>query len=61
MAFAGAELAPCPVFLWERLPPASRVVGPAVIEGYDTTVVVPADHVVETDRWWNLLIRPASE
>jgi N-methylhydantoinase A len=60
VAFAGAALAPCPVFLWERLPPASRVVGPAVIEGYDTTVVVPPDHVVETDRWWNLLIRPAS-
>jgi N-methylhydantoinase A len=60
VAFAGAELAPCPVFLWERLAPASRLVGPAVIEGYDTTVVVPPGHMVETDRWWNLLIRPAS-
>jgi N-methylhydantoinase A len=61
VAFAGAELAPCPVFSWERLPPASHVVGPAVIEGYDTTVVVPPGHLVEADRWWNLLIRPASE
>jgi N-methylhydantoinase A len=61
VAFAGAELAPCPVFSWERLPPTSCLIGPAVIEGYDTTVVVPPGHLVETDRWWNLLIRPASE
>jgi N-methylhydantoinase A len=61
VAFAGAEFAPCPVFGWERLAPGSRLVGPAVIEGYDTTVVVPPGHQVETDRWWNLLIRPASQ
>ena len=61
VAFAAAELAPCPVFSWERLAPGSRLVGPAVIEGYDTTVVVPPGHLVETDRWWNLLIRPVSE
>ena len=60
VAFAGAELAPCPLYLWEQLPPGSGVVGPAVIEGDDTTVVVPPGHVVESDRWWNLLIRPAS-
>ena len=60
VAFAGAALAPCPLYLWEQLAPGSRVVGPAVIEGYDTTVVVPPGHVVESDRWWNLLIRPAS-
>jgi N-methylhydantoinase A len=60
VAFAAAELAPCPVFSWERLAPGSRLAGPAVIEGYDTTVVVPPGHLVETDRWWNLLIRPVS-
>jgi N-methylhydantoinase A len=60
VAFAAAELAPCPVYSWEGLAPGSRLVGPAVIEGYDTTVVVPPGHLVETDRWWNLLIRPLS-
>jgi N-methylhydantoinase A len=60
VAFAGAALAPCPLYGWEQLAPGSRVVGPAVIEGYDTTVVVPPAHVVESDRWWNLLIRPGS-
>jgi len=58
VAFAGAALAPCPLYVWEQLAPGSRVVGPAVIEGYDTTVVVPPGHVVDSDRWWNLLIRP---
>ena len=61
VGFASPELIPCPVFSWERLAPGSRLVGPAVIEGYDTTVVVPPGHSVETDRWWNLLIRPVSE
>ena len=61
VGFAAPELAPCPVFSWERLAPGSRLVGPAVIEGYDTTVVVPPGHSVETDRWWNLLIHPVSE
>jgi N-methylhydantoinase A len=61
VGFAAPELVPCPVFSWERLAPGSRLVGPAVIEGYDTTVVVPPGHSVETDRWWNLLIHPVSE
>jgi N-methylhydantoinase A len=60
VAFAGAEQTPCPLFLWERLQPASRLNGPAVIEGHDTTVVVPPGHTVESDPWWNLVIRPAS-
>jgi len=61
VAFADAALAPCPLYLWEQLVPGSRLVGPAVIEGHDTTVAVPPGHVVESDRWWNLFIRPASE
>ena len=61
VGFAAPELVPCPVFSWERLAPGSRLVGPAVIEGYDTTVVIPPWHSVETDRWWNLLIHPVSE
>jgi hypothetical protein len=31
-----------------------------VIEGHDTSVVVPPRHTVEMDRWGNLVIRPAS-
>ena len=59
VAFADAAPAPapCPVYLWETLEPGSRVEGPAVIEGSDTTVVVPPGRSVETDRWWNLVIQ----
>jgi N-methylhydantoinase A len=59
VTFSGADLITCAIYSWDRLGPGCRVGGPAVIEGNDTTVVVPPDHVVETDRWWNLLIRPA--
>ena len=60
VAFSGFDLTPCPLFRYEQFSPGSRVHGPAIIEGYDTTVVVPPGHVVETDRWWNLLIHPGS-
>jgi N-methylhydantoinase A len=35
----------------------SRLVGPAIVEQPDTTVLIPAGHTTEVDRFGNLLIR----
>jgi N-methylhydantoinase A len=35
----------------------SRLVGPAIVEQPDTTVLIPAGHTAEVDRFGNLLIR----
>ena len=34
-----------------------RIAGPAIVEQPDTTVLVPADHAAQVDRFGNLLIR----
>jgi N-methylhydantoinase A len=41
---------------WSQLAPGARVVGPAVIEGADTTVVVPPDVVAQIDEWRNVVL-----
>jgi N-methylhydantoinase A len=46
-----------PVLDWARLEPGARFAGPAVVEGPDTTVVVPPAWHVTVDRWANLLLR----
>ncbi len=35
----------------------ARIVGPAIVEQPDTTVLVPADHAGDVDRFGNLVIR----
>jgi N-methylhydantoinase A len=42
---------------WTRLEPGARLAGPAVVEGPDTTVVVPPSWALTVDRWGNLLLR----
>ncbi len=42
-----------------RLRPGNRVPGPAVIEGNDTTVVVPPGLAIEADTFGMLDLRPA--
>jgi N-methylhydantoinase A len=42
---------------WTRLEPGARLAGPAVVEGPDTTVVVPPSWGMTVDRWGNLLLR----
>jgi N-methylhydantoinase A len=46
-----------PVLDWTRLDPGARITGPALVEGPDTTVVVPPGWSVDVDRWSNLLLR----
>jgi N-methylhydantoinase A len=47
----------CPVYEWEKLEPESRLSGPALVEGPDTTVVVPSTASVHVDPWENLVLR----
>jgi N-methylhydantoinase A len=65
MALAGerpasfAELGrftPTPVFDWSRLDPGCRLVGPAIVEGADATIVVPPDYSAAVDRWRNVVL-----
>jgi N-methylhydantoinase A len=42
---------------WTRLVPGARLAGPAVVEGPDTTVVVPPSWGLTVDRWGNLLLQ----
>lgn len=43
-----------PVYRREALVPGNRMAGPAIIEQYDATTVVPPDWTVETDSMLNL-------
>ena len=51
-----AQRCPTPFYERERLRALDRIVGPAIIEQYDTTTIVPPDFVVDVDRFGNLLI-----
>jgi N-methylhydantoinase A len=45
------------VFERDALGRGARVVGPAIVEHPDTTVLVPAEHAADVDRFGNLLVR----
>ncbi len=45
-----------PVFDWSRLEPGSRLVGPAIVEGADATIVVPPGYSAAVDRWRNVVL-----
>lgn len=45
----------------DRLPFGARLDGPAIIRQYDTTTVVLPDHVVEVDKFGNLVIQPGGK
>jgi N-methylhydantoinase A/oxoprolinase/acetone carboxylase beta subunit len=47
---------PTPVFDWTRLVPGTRITGPAIVEGPDTTVVVLPDRIASIDRWRNVVL-----
>ncbi len=55
--FARSEYVDTPVHAWAALASGWRQPGPAIVEGTDTTVVVPPGFGVETDRWRNLTLR----
>jgi len=44
----------CPIYARERLSPGNRVVGPLVVEQYDSTTVVYPDWSLEVDCYGNL-------
>jgi len=45
------------VHAWAALASGWWQQGPAVVEGTDTTVVVPPGFAAETDKWRNLTLR----
>jgi N-methylhydantoinase A len=45
-----------PVFDWSRLEPGCRLVGPAIVEGPDATIVVPPAYTAAVDRWRNVIL-----
>ena len=45
------------VYLANKLLPGNVVTGPSIIEGIDTTLIIPADRKVLMDRFRNLLMR----
>ena len=57
VCFARSEYVDTPVHAWATLASGWRQPGPAIVEGTDTTVVVPPGFGVETDRWRNLTLR----
>jgi N-methylhydantoinase A len=56
VTFSGGESARCAVYRWGDLEPGTRIGGPAIVEGSDTTVVAPPGCRVELDRWCNLVL-----
>jgi N-methylhydantoinase A/oxoprolinase/acetone carboxylase beta subunit len=56
VTFADEVVADCPVYRWSDLPPGSRLAGPAIVEGTDTTVVAPPAYRAEIDPWGNVVL-----
>ena len=50
-------MVPTPVHDWTALPSGAELHGPAIVEGPDTTVVVPRRTTATVDRWRNVVIR----
>jgi N-methylhydantoinase A len=52
-----------PVFDWRRCEPGLTLIGPAIVEGPDATIVVPPAHHAVVDQWRNVVVelpeRPA--
>ena len=54
-------MAETPVFEWARLDPGEYLAGPAIIEGVDTTIVVPPGFTATVDRWRNVVLGTTGE
>ncbi len=48
-----------PVFDWSRLEPGCNLVGPAIVEGADATIVIPPGYSAAVDRWRNVILANA--
>lgn len=45
-----------PIYARNKLKAGARIEGPAIIEDYDTTIVIPPDHVAIVDGYLNVVI-----
>jgi N-methylhydantoinase A len=54
--FAGAGALSCPIFARESLPPGAELAGPAVIEGRESTALLPPGWRAEVDGAGNLIL-----
>lgn len=56
--FDGAgDFVECDTYDRDRLATGSRIIGPAIIEQIDTTIVVPPNYVGETDSYGNMIVK----
>ena len=46
-----------PIYARDELPSGARFTGPAIVEQFDSTTVIPPGAAVEVDRFLNILIR----
>ncbi len=54
--FPGSGMVDTPVYDWVRLSPGTALSGPALVQGPDTTVVVPAEHRLTIDGYRNVVL-----
>src|SRR5262245_20444923 len=47
---------PATLYERDRLPPGARIEGPAIVEQFDATTVMPPGWTAETDRYHNLVL-----
>jgi N-methylhydantoinase A len=45
-----------PVYDWRRCEPGATLEGPAIVEGPDSTIVVPPSHRASVDEWRNVVL-----
>jgi N-methylhydantoinase A len=55
--FAGAGSKTCLIYDRYKLKHGNRIAGPAIVEEYDSTVVIYPRYFAEVDVWGNLLIQ----
>lgn len=56
-AYLNGSLKKCQVYTLRSLLPGNVVVGPSIIEGIDTTVIIPEDRKIVVDKYRNMLMR----
>jgi N-methylhydantoinase A len=57
--FSKANLVKCPIFAREILKAGHELRGPAIIEGPESTVLIPPDWLGRVDVWGNLILEQA--
>lgn len=57
--YFGDQITECPVYDRNKLVPGSQVTGPAIIEEYASTTLVPAENTARIDTFRNIIIEVA--